>query len=139
MRVNEKNDEQSLKNKYSKEFQKIVYYLITSTKSSHLNRKEFRKFKNWILQFLIVDKHLFRRVNKNDFLQEVIDKTENQTVILKQFHDENEYYNYEETYWGIANRYWWRNLYRNCKKYVVNYESHQLRALNRKKETLHFI
>ena len=46
MRVNENNDEQSLKNKYSEKFQRIIYHLITLTKPNYLNRKEFRKFKN---------------------------------------------------------------------------------------------
>ena len=46
MRINENDDEQSLKNEYSEKFQKIVYYLITLARPSHLNRKEFHKFKN---------------------------------------------------------------------------------------------
>ena len=39
----------------------------------------------------------------------------------------------------MTNRYWWQNLYRNCKKHVVNCESYQLRAFNRKEKTFHFI
>ena len=46
MRVNESDDEQSLKNKYLEKFQRITHYLITLARSSHLNRKKFRKFKN---------------------------------------------------------------------------------------------
>ena len=46
IRVNENDDEQSLKNEYSEKFQRIAYYLITLTRSNHLNRKKFRKFKN---------------------------------------------------------------------------------------------
>ena len=37
MRVNENNDEQFLKNEYSEKFPKIVHYLITLTRSNHLN------------------------------------------------------------------------------------------------------
>ena len=37
MRVNENNDEQLLKNKYSEKFQRIAHYLITLTRSNHLN------------------------------------------------------------------------------------------------------
>ena len=77
MRVNENDDEQFLKNQYSEKFQRITYYLITLARLNHLNWKEFRKFKNWALQFLIRDKHLFKRVNKNVSLRKVIDKTEN--------------------------------------------------------------
>ena len=139
MRVNENDDEQFLKNEYFEKFQRIVHYLITLTRSNHLNRKKFRKFKNWALQFLVRDKHLFKRVNKNVLLQKIIDKTENQAIILKQFHNENDYREQERIYRRVIDRYWWRNLYRDCEKYVVNYESCQLRAFNREKKTLHFI
>ena len=46
MRINENDDEQLLKNEYSEEFQRIIYFLITLTRLNHLNRKKFRKFKN---------------------------------------------------------------------------------------------
>ena len=46
MRVNKNDDEQFLKDEYSEKFQKIVHYLITLARSSRLDRKKFRKFKN---------------------------------------------------------------------------------------------
>ena len=46
MRVNKNKNEQSLKNEYSEKFQKIIYYLITLARFSHLDRKKFCKFKN---------------------------------------------------------------------------------------------
>ena len=113
--------------------------MITLTRSSHLNRKKFYKFKNWTLQFLVCDKHLFRRVNKNVSLQKIIDKAENQAIIFKQLYDENEHCERERTYRCVTNRYWWWNLYRNCEKHVVNCESCQLRAFNREEKTLHLI
>ena len=109
------------------------------TRSSHLNQKKFRKFKNWTLQFLVRDRHLFKRINKNVSLRKVIDKTENQTIILKQLHDENEHRERKEIYRRVTNRYWWRNFYRDCEKYVVNCESCQLRAFNQEEKALHFI
>ena len=139
VRVNENDNEQSLKNEYSEESQRIIHYLITLARPNHLNRKKFRKFKNWALQFLVRDRHLFKQVNKNVLLQKVIDKTENQAIILKQLHDENEHRGRKEIYRRVTNKYWWRNLYRNCKKHVVNCESCQLRALNREKKTFHLI
>ena len=106
MQVNKNDDEQLLKNEYSEKFQSIVHYLITLIKSSHLNRKKFHKFKNWILQFLVRDKHLFKRVNKNVLLQKVINKAENQAIILKQLHNENEYRKRNEIYRRVTNKYW---------------------------------
>ena len=46
MRINKNDDEQFLKNEYSKKSQKIIHYLITLTRFNHLNRKKFRKFKD---------------------------------------------------------------------------------------------
>ena len=138
VRINKNDDKQLLKNEYSEEFQRIAHYLITLARFSHLNRKKFRKFKNWTLQFLVRDRHLFRRINKNVLLRRVIDKTEDQTIILKQLHDENGHRERKEIYWRVTNKYWWRNLYRDCEKYVVNCKSCQLRAFNREKKALHF-
>ena len=105
MRVNENDDEQPLKNEYSEKSQKVTHYLTTLARPNHLNRKKFRKFKNWVLQFLVRDRHLFRRVNKNVLLQKIIDKTENQAIILKQLHDESEHRGREEIYRRVTDRY----------------------------------
>ena len=138
VRVNENDDEQFLKNEYSEKSQRIVHYLITLTRSNHLNRKEFRKFKNWALQFLVRDRHLFKQVNKNVLLQRIIDKAEDQAIILKQLHDENEHREREKIYRRVTDRYWWWNLYRDCEKHVVSCKLCQLRAFNREEKTLHF-
>ena len=82
---------------------------------------------------------MFKQVNKNVSLQKVIDKIKNQVIILKQFHDKNEHRERKKIYRRVTNKHWWRNLYQDCKKHVVNYESCQLRALNREEKTLHFI
>ena len=105
MRINENDDEQFLKNEYFEKSQKIAHYLITLARFSHLNRKKFRKFKNWVLQFLIRDRHLFKQVNKNVLLQKVINKTENQVIILKQLYDENEHRGRKEIYRRVINKY----------------------------------
>ena len=71
-------------------------------------------------------------------LRKIINKTENQAIILKQLDDENEHRERKEIYRRVMNKYWWRNLYRNCEKYVANCKSCQLRALNREEKTLYF-
>ena len=100
---------------------------------------KFCKFKNWALQFLVRDRHLFKRINKNVLLQKIIDKAENQAIILKQLYNESEHREREKTYRRVTNKYWWQNLSRDCKKHVVNCESCQLRALNREEKAFHFI
>ena len=46
-----------------------------------------------MLQFLIRDKQLFKRANKNVFLKRVIDEIENQQKIFKQLHDKSKHKN----------------------------------------------
>ena len=122
MRINKNDDEQSLKNEYFKKFQRIIHYLITLARSSYLNRKKFRKFKNWVLQFFVRDRHLFKRVNKNVLLRKVINKAKNWIIILKQFHDENEHRKRERAYRRVTNKCWWRNFYWNCEKHCQRTE-----------------
>ena len=105
VRINENDDEQLLKNEYSEKFQRIAHYLITLTRFNHLNRKKFHNSKNWTLQFLVRDRHLFKRVNKNVSLRKVIDKTENQVIILKQLHDESEHRGRKKIYRRVTNKY----------------------------------
>ena len=58
-----------------------------------------------MLQFLIRDKQLFKRANKNVFLKRIVDEIKNQQKILKQLHDENEYKNQKNIYRRVTNRY----------------------------------
>ena len=38
----------------------------------------------------------------------------------------------------MTDRYWWRNLYKDCERYVVSCDVCQRKKPNRKKKTLHF-
>ena len=58
---------------------------------------------------------------------------------MKQLYNENEHREREEIYRHVTNEYWWRNLYRDYEKHVINCESCQLRTLNREKKAFHFI
>ena len=138
MSVNEIKKKLSLKKSYFKKSQKIARYLIILTWFNEMNRKTFHKFKNWTLQFLIRDKQLFKRANKNVFLKQIIDETENQQKILKRLHDKNKYKNRKNIYWRVTDKYWWHNLYKNCKRYVVNCDVCQRKKFNKKKKILHF-
>ena len=91
--VNEIKKKLSLKKNYFEKSQRIAKYLIILIWFNEINRKIFYKFKNWTLQFLICDKQLFKRANKNVFFKQIVDEIENQQKILKQLHDENEHKN----------------------------------------------
>ena len=105
VQVNEKENERFLKDEYSKNLQRIVRYFITLFWLNEMNRKKLCKFKNWTLQFLVRDKHLFKRVNKNVLLRKVIDDAKDQIIILEQFHDKNEHRGREEIYRRMTNKY----------------------------------
>ena len=52
-------------------------------------------------------------------------------------HDENEHKDRKNIYRRVADRYWWRNLYKNCERYVVKCDNCQRRKLNKEKKILH--
>ena len=58
-----------------------------------------------MLQFLIRDKQLFKRTNKNVFFKRIIDEIKNQQKIVKQLHDENKYKNRKDIYRRVTDRY----------------------------------
>ena len=58
-----------------------------------------------MLQFLIRDKQLFKRTNKNVSLKQIIDEIKNQQKILEQLHDEDEHKNRENIYRRVVDRY----------------------------------
>ena len=67
--VNEVKKKLLLKKNYFEKSQRIARYLTILIWFSEMNRKIFRKFKNWTLQFLIRDKQLFKCANKNVFFK----------------------------------------------------------------------
>ena len=77
MNVNEVEKKLLLKKNYFEKSQKIARYLIILIWFNEMNRKIFCKFKNWTLQFLIRDKQLFKRANKNVFFKQIVDEIEN--------------------------------------------------------------
>ena len=81
---------------------------------------------------------MFKHANKNVFFKQIIDEIENQQKILKQLHDESEHKNQKNIYQCVTDKYWWRNLYKDYKRYVVNCDVCQRKKFNRKKKTLHF-
>ena len=66
---------------------------------------DFYKFKNNVLNFLIRDEFLFRRVNKNMSLRRVVNKKEDRTTILRTLYEEIRHRKRKETYRRVANRY----------------------------------
>ena len=85
-----KEKKRVFKKDYSKELEQIAQYLILLRKFN-INQKKFRKFKNYILHFLIREKRLFQQTNKNMLLKRVIDLIKNKDYIVKSLYNKRNY------------------------------------------------
>ena len=72
---------------------------------SRLITKDFRKFKDYILKFVVRDRDFFRRASKNILLRRVINNTENRISILYALYKNYNYREKEDIYRYITNRY----------------------------------
>ena len=90
---------------YSEDSVEITKYLITLRRLSRLITKKFRKFKDYVLKFVVRDKNLFRRASKNISLRRVINSTENRTSILYALYKNYSYREKKDTYRRVTNRY----------------------------------
>ena len=71
-----------MKSSYSKKSQKIATYLIILKWLEKMNQKKFKKFKRKIFFYLIRNKHLFKKANKNISLKKIIDNENNKDLII---------------------------------------------------------
>ena len=90
---------------YSENSVEIIRYLTTLRRLSKLITKEFRKFKDYILKFVVRDRNLFRRVSKNILLRRVINSTENRISILYVLYKDCNYREKKDIYRRITDRY----------------------------------
>ncbi len=128
-----------LASEYSEKSQKIAVYLFTLRKSSEMTLKKFNKFKKKVLKFKLQKDQFFRRNSKNVSMRRMIDNLDERQRILKQLHDENDYWDEKNIYKRIIDRYWWNDLYDDAQKYVKICSQCQMRNSIKKEETLHFI
>ncbi len=70
---------------------------------SNINQKNFRKFKNYIFYFLVKEKRLFRKINKNISLRKIVNRTKDKNRIVKSLHNKNNYKKRKNIYRRIAN------------------------------------
>ena len=133
------DDEDILNGYYSDHSWRIAQYLSDLQRSQEMTAKEFRAFKIDAHRYIIKDRHLFRRANKNIPLRRVIDSVSHRQQILKQLYDQKGHRGREGTYRRVADRYWWENLNKDVKEYVRTYESCQRRSSRRIKKPLYSI
>ena len=99
--------------------------------------REFRAFKIDAHRYVIRDRHLFRRANKNIPMRRVIDSVLHRQQILKQLHNQGGHRDRKETYRRVADRYWWEKLDKDVKEYVRICEGCQRRDSKRMKKPLY--
>ena len=68
----------------------------------------------------------------------MIDLNNEKLQILRFLHEKSMHRKREETYYQIADCYWWKRLYQNVKWHVKSCVSCQFRALKKKEKKLHF-
>jgi hypothetical protein len=90
---------------YFEKSQKIVIYLFTLRKRFEMSLKKFNKFKKKVLRFKLQIDQSFRRNSNNVFIKRVIDDFEKRQRILKQLHDESDYWDKKNIYKRIIDRY----------------------------------
>ena len=90
---------------YSENNVEIIRYFITLRRLSKLIIKKFRKFKDYVLKFVVRDRDLFRRASKNILLRRVINSTKNKTSILYILYKNCDYREKKGTYRYITDRY----------------------------------
>lgn len=111
---------------WSEKSRKIALYLTTLKRPHGLSAKEFSAFKQEALRFLVQRKTLFRRQTKNTVQTRVVDDLKERALILKQLHDEAGHKGREATYRKIADRYYWKDCYKDCSAFVRSCDRCQL-------------
>jgi len=111
-----------LVSEYSDSHMQIAWYLTTLQRPHGMSVGESRKFKKNALTYLVRDKVLFKRSNKNMLLRRVVDSSEERAEILGRLHtgqiDGATHRGREVTYRRVADRYWWLNCYKDVKSFI---------------------
>ena len=135
--VGERTQGKQLEAGYSVSSQQYADFLTTLKRPDEMDSKEFRQFKAEAMKYIVQDSHLFRRASKNVPLRRVVDATADRQLILKSLHEESGHRGQEGTYRRVADRYWWKDLYKDAVKHVQTCEECQKRDPGRKEEALH--
>ena len=125
-----------LEDGYSDESNQIARYLATLARPAGMKTSEFTKFKRKALNFVVRNRHLFRRANKNIPMRRVVDDKTQRTAIIEELHDQSGHRGRESTYRRVADRYWWDGQWNDVKAYVKTCEICQFRANDQEEEAL---
>lgn len=125
-------EEQVLEDGYSEYHQMVGQFLLNGMQRPEgLKGREWTKFRQYALKFLVRGGHLFKRATKNVPLRRVVDSEEERENILNSCHEEQGHPGIERTYRLIADRYWWEKSYGAIKEYVL--KCHECQAATKRR------
>ena len=121
---------------WSEDSKDLTYYLTMQRRPRSVALEDFRKFRRRATNFLVQNKILWQRHNKNRPQRRVVDGEERGKVI-ESMHDESGHKGREGTYHKIAQRYFWEGCFKDVKEYVESCPNCQLRSKNLGYEALY--
>ena len=122
---------------YSKNHEAIARYLLSLKKPKEMSLSVFRRFKSEALNYMVHGKHLYRRPDKVNPMRLVVDDREEQQEIIKLCHLENGHRGRESTYRRVANRFFWKGCYEDCKALCLSCPNCQKRAADRMEDPMY--
>ena len=107
------------------------YLLDGMQRPEGLKGREWTKFRQYALKFVIRGGHLLKKAIKNVPLRRVIDMEEKIKEVLDACHEQQGHPGIERTYRLLSNRYWWDKLYAAIKEYVL--KCHECQAASKRR------
>ncbi|KAF7446281.1 Asp-protease-2 domain containing protein [Pyrenophora tritici-repentis] len=100
---------------YSEESQQLAAWILFRKRPEHLNKAEFRKFKQKALRMTVRERHLFTLPSGGRPLRRVVDDPAQQQEIIRELHDNSGHRGKEGTWRKVWTRYHWKGQYEQVK------------------------
>ena len=114
---------------YTGEWLELLVYLKTLKKPrEEMTTKEFEKLRKWSFGFFVLNDMLFRKSGKSRMPRRVLVTEEEKRIVLTELHDNNGHRGINGTYLMVKERYYWKGLYIDVKKYCETCHECQVRS-----------
>ncbi len=87
---------------YLKESQKIARFIITLKRLKNIIKKDFYKFKNKAISYLVIKKGLYKKDSKNMLMRLIINFKEKRKKVINNCYKELRHKGYKSTYKRVA-------------------------------------
>ncbi|PQE34126.1 retrotransposon nucleocapsid protein [Rutstroemia sp. NJR-2017a WRK4] len=120
----------------SDDAQRIARYLTTLKRPRDLSSEEFLKFKKEALTFSVRDSKLFKVHGKGKPPTLVVGNYEDQVDVMHRVHSSFGHKGVESTYRKVADRFWWKDLFKDVRKFVQTCSRCQHRRSDQREEAM---